>query len=96
MRFMMLMIPKGYETAAPGTMPPADAVAHARKMLSRARLVIAATVLVFVGIAGVKVCKNLERDKPVGGIVAAIAATIVGGVALAVPPLSVQEREPRP
>jgi hypothetical protein len=24
---MMLMIPKGYETAAPGTMPPADAVA---------------------------------------------------------------------
>jgi hypothetical protein len=27
MRFMMLMIPKGYETAAPGTMPPAEAVA---------------------------------------------------------------------
>ena len=27
MRFMMLMIPKGYETAAPGTMPDADAVA---------------------------------------------------------------------
>lgn len=27
MRFMMLMIPKGYESAAPGTMPPADAVA---------------------------------------------------------------------
>ena len=27
MRFMMLMIPKGYETAVPGTMPPADAVA---------------------------------------------------------------------
>jgi hypothetical protein len=26
MRFMMLMIPKGYEPAAPGTMPPADAV----------------------------------------------------------------------
>ena len=26
MRFMMLMIPKGYETAAPGTTPPADAV----------------------------------------------------------------------
>ncbi len=26
MRFMMLMIPKGYETAAPGTMPPVDAV----------------------------------------------------------------------
>lgn len=27
MRFMMLMIPQGYETAAPGTMPDADAVA---------------------------------------------------------------------
>lgn len=27
MRFMMLMIPSGYEIAAPGTMPPADAVA---------------------------------------------------------------------
>ena len=27
MRFMMLMIPKGYETAAPGTMPDAKAVA---------------------------------------------------------------------
>lgn len=27
MRFMMLMIPKGYETAVPGTMPLADAVA---------------------------------------------------------------------
>ena len=31
MRFMMLMIPKGYETAAPGTMPPADAVAAMMK-----------------------------------------------------------------
>ena len=27
MRFMMLMIPKGYETAAPGTMPEEKAVA---------------------------------------------------------------------
>jgi hypothetical protein len=31
MRFMMLMIPKGYETAAPGTVPPADAVAAMMK-----------------------------------------------------------------
>src|SRR5215203_493291 len=31
MRFMMLMIPKGYETATPGTMPPADAVAAMMK-----------------------------------------------------------------
>ena len=26
MRFMMLMIPRGYETAEPGTMPPVEAV----------------------------------------------------------------------
>jgi hypothetical protein len=31
MRFMMLMIPKGYETAAPGTVPDADAVAAMMK-----------------------------------------------------------------
>ena len=31
MRFMMLMIPKGYETAAPGTMPDARAVAEMMK-----------------------------------------------------------------
>src|ERR1700687_1219494 len=31
MRFMMLMIPKGYETASPGTMPPAEAVAAMMK-----------------------------------------------------------------
>jgi hypothetical protein len=31
MRFMMLMIPKGYETATPGTMPDAEAVAKMMK-----------------------------------------------------------------
>jgi hypothetical protein len=31
MRFMMLMIPKGYETAEPGTMPDAEAVAAMMK-----------------------------------------------------------------
>ncbi len=31
MRFMMLMIPKGYENAAPGTTPDADAVAAMMK-----------------------------------------------------------------
>jgi hypothetical protein len=31
MRFMMLMIPKGYETAKPGAMPSADAVAAMMK-----------------------------------------------------------------
>jgi hypothetical protein len=31
MRFMMLMLPGGYETAAPGTTPPADKVAAMMK-----------------------------------------------------------------
>jgi hypothetical protein len=31
MRFMMLMIPRGYEAAVPGTMPPADTVAAMMK-----------------------------------------------------------------
>ena len=31
MRFMLLVIPKGYETAKPGTMPDADAVAKMMK-----------------------------------------------------------------
>jgi hypothetical protein len=31
MRFMMLMIPKGYESAAPGQIPPAEAVAKMMK-----------------------------------------------------------------
>jgi hypothetical protein len=31
MRFMLLMIPKGYETAAPGTTPDAEAVAEMMK-----------------------------------------------------------------
>jgi hypothetical protein len=31
MRFMMLMIPQGYEAAAPATMPPAEAVAAMMK-----------------------------------------------------------------
>ncbi len=31
MRFMLLMIPKGYESAAPGTMPSAEAVAAMMK-----------------------------------------------------------------
>jgi hypothetical protein len=31
MRFMMLMIPAGYETAAPGTLPSVEAIAAMRK-----------------------------------------------------------------
>ena len=35
MRFLMLMIPKGYETAEPGTAPPAEAVAAMMKYTRR-------------------------------------------------------------
>jgi hypothetical protein len=44
MRFMMLMIPKGYETAAPGTMPDAEGVAAMMKYneeLQRAGILLA-------------------------------------------------------
>jgi len=44
MRFMMLMIPKGYENAAPGTMPDADAVSEMMKYnesLQRAGVLLA-------------------------------------------------------
>jgi hypothetical protein len=44
MRFMMLIIPKGYETAAPGTMPEAAAVAKMMKYnesLQRAGVLLA-------------------------------------------------------
>ena len=44
MRFMMLMIPGGYEAAAPGTMPEADAVAAMMKYnedLQRAGVLVA-------------------------------------------------------
>jgi hypothetical protein len=45
MRFMMLMIPAGYEDATPGTMPEADAVAEMMKYnqsLQRAGVLLAA------------------------------------------------------
>lgn len=45
MRFMMLMIPAGYEDATPGTMPEADAVAAMMKYnqsLQRAGVLLAA------------------------------------------------------
>ena len=44
MRFMMLMIPKGYESAEPGTMPDAGAVAAMMKYnesLQRAGVLLA-------------------------------------------------------
>ena len=37
MRFMMLMIPKGYETAQPGAMPDAKAVAAMMRRLDAPR-----------------------------------------------------------
>ncbi len=44
MRFMMLVIPRGYATAAPGTLPPADLVAKMTKYndsLTKAGIVLA-------------------------------------------------------
>jgi hypothetical protein len=44
MRFMMLMIPKGYESAKPGTLPQAEAVAEMTRYnesLSRAGILLA-------------------------------------------------------
>ncbi len=44
MRFMMIVIPKGYDTAAPGTLPPADLVEKMGKYnesLSRAGVLLA-------------------------------------------------------
>jgi hypothetical protein len=44
MRFMMLMIPKGYEDAAPGTLPTAEAVAAMTKynnLLKKAGVLLA-------------------------------------------------------
>lgn len=44
MRFMMLMIPRGYESAAPGTVPDAEAVAQMMKYneaLQKAGILIA-------------------------------------------------------
>ena len=44
MRFMLLMIPKGYESATPDTMPPADRVAEMMKFnesLQRAGVLLA-------------------------------------------------------
>ena len=44
MRFMLLVIPKGYETAAPGTLPDAEGVAKMMKYneaLQRAGILLA-------------------------------------------------------
>ena len=49
MRFMMLMIPKGYETAAPGTMPD-DAKAIAAMMKYNGSLVKAGVLLALDGL----------------------------------------------
>ncbi len=44
MRYMMIVIPKGYDTAAPGTLPPADLVAKMgryNESLSKAGVLLA-------------------------------------------------------
>ena len=65
MRFMMLMIPKGYETAAPGTMPDPKAVAAMTKYneeLAKAGVLIALDGL-HPPSMGVRV--SFSRGKPV-------------------------------
>ncbi len=80
--------------AAHGEGPrPEDPAAHARKMLVKVRVAIGLVVAAFVAIGGVKIAMNAQREKPVGGIVAAVVAVVVGGVALAVPALKVEARE---
>ena len=64
MRFMMLMIPKGYESAAPGTMPDAKAVAAMMKYneeLQRAGVLLSLDGL-HPPSAGVRV--SFESGKP--------------------------------
>src|SRR5450631_3195113 len=62
MRFMMLMIPKGYETAEPGTMPPADAVAAMMKY--NEALKAAGVLITCDGLHPPSVC---ARDSIAGG-----------------------------
>ena len=53
MRFMMLMIPKGYETAKPGTMPEAKAVAAMMKYneeLAKAGVLLSLALAITIGV----------------------------------------------
>jgi hypothetical protein len=80
MRFMMLMIPKGYETAAPGTMPEADHVAEMMKY--NEALQKAGVLLALDGLhppsAGVRVTFPAGKPKVVDGPFAE-AKEVLGG-----------------
>jgi hypothetical protein len=80
MRFMMLMIPKGYETAEPGAMPPAEAVAAMMKYneaLKEAGVLVALDGL-HPPSAGVRVSFEGGKPKVVDGPFAE-AKEVLGG-----------------
>ena len=80
MRFMMLMIPKGYEKAEPGAMPDAEAVAAMMKY--NAALQKAGVLLALDGLhppsAGVRVSFSEGKPKVIDGPFAE-AKEVVGG-----------------
>lgn len=80
MRFMLLVIPRGYETAPPGTMPPADGVA--RMMKYNEELMKAGVLLALDGLhppsAGARVSFSDGTPTVVDGPFAE-AREIVGG-----------------
>ena len=47
-------------------------------------------------LAAVKLHMNLERQKPIGGLVIAIALTLVGGGAIGAAPLKLEKEDQRP
>ena len=71
MRFMMLMIPKGYEKAAPGTMPDATSVAAMMKYndsLQKAGVLLALDGLIpIVGLDQIEPCDDFFRlgERPI-------------------------------
>ena len=80
MRFMMLVIPKGYETAQPDAMPPADAVAKMMKYnedLAKAGVLLSLDGL-FPPSAGVRVSFGGGKPKVTDGPFAE-AKECVGG-----------------
>ena len=80
MRFMMLMIPKGYETAAPGTMPDAKAVDA--MMAYNAELQRAGVLVALDGLhppsAGARVSFRAGRPKVTDGPFAEVKEALGG------------------
>ncbi|HUL29418.1 MAG TPA: YciI family protein [Thermodesulfobacteriota bacterium] len=80
MRFMMLMIPKGYESAAPGTMPDAKAVEAMMKynqMLNEAKVLLSLEGL-HPPSMGVRVTFSRGKPKVANGPFAEVKETLGG------------------